>query len=232
MATHLAPHHRPDLRHSVMLRRALLACGVGYGLAYVVANDVIAAGVYDGYSRVDQAISELSATGAPSRAFLSAMLPLFMLLTIAFGVGVWQAAGRSRALRVTGAVLVAQGLTSPLWLLFPMTSREEMVAGATAANDIGHLVLTVLAILFIIAEMGFSAAALGRRFRLFAATVAASALGFGALTGILSADIAAGDPTHWMGVVERISYGSWLLWMAALAIVLLRARGDAPGRPL
>jgi hypothetical protein len=37
-----------------------------------------------------------------------------------------------------------------------------------------------------------------------------------------TSDVATGDPTPWMGAVERISYGSWLLWMAVLAIVLLR----------
>ena len=57
------------------LVRALLACGVGYSLLYVVQNDVVAASRYEGYSRMSQAISELSAKGAPTRRFLSAMLP-------------------------------------------------------------------------------------------------------------------------------------------------------------
>jgi hypothetical protein len=58
------------------LVRTLLACGVAYSLLYVVENDVIAATRYEGYSRMSQAISELSAKGAPTRRFLAAMLPL------------------------------------------------------------------------------------------------------------------------------------------------------------
>lgn len=203
-------------------QRGLLACGIGYGVAYVVANDVVAATIYEGYSRRDQAISELSATGAPSRAFLNGMLPAFTLLVLGFGIGVWRAAGDSRKLRVVGAVLIAQALLFPVWLLFPMSSRTELVEGRGGTNDIGHIVLSVLAVSLILLQMGFSAAALGRRFRMFAIAMALTALAAGAYTGTTTSDVSAGNPTPWMGFIERISYGSWLLWMAALAVVLIR----------
>jgi hypothetical protein len=228
MATRVAsPHRQQGERGASALWSALLACGVAYPLAYIVANDVVAAAIYDGYSRVDQAISELSATEAPSKAFLTAMLPVFTLLLIGFGIGVWGAARRGAALRVTGWLLIAQGALFPLWLLFPMTSREEMVEGATTTNDVGHLALGALAVLFILAQIGSSAMALGKRFRLFALAMAATVLLCGGLTAVLSSDIASGDPTPWTGLVERLSYGSWLLWMAALALVLLRRRKGA-----
>ena len=51
----------------ISARQALLACGIVYALLYVIVNDVIAATLYDGYSRMSQAVSELSATGAPTR---------------------------------------------------------------------------------------------------------------------------------------------------------------------
>lgn len=204
------------------LQKILLACGIGYGVAYIIANDLIAATIFDGYSRIDQAISELSGTGAPSRAFLNAMLPLFTLLVLGFGLGVRRAAGRSRALRVTGGILIAQGIMFPLWLLFPLTSRDEMAQATWHANDIGHLVLGALAVLFIVVEMAFSAAALGKRFRYFSITMMITTVAAGGYVGSTTSDVAAGDPTPWMGVVERLSYGSWLLWMAVLAIVLLR----------
>ena len=212
------------------LQRGLLACGIAYGVAYVVANDVVAAVVYDGYSRLDQAISELSATAAPSRTFLTAVLPVFTLLVLCFGVGVWRAAGGSRALRVTGALLVAQGFMFPVWLLFPMTSRADMVAGTTAANDVGHLVLGAVAVLLIVAEMVAGALAIGTWFRWFSVATVLTTLGSGGLVAGTASTVAAGDATPWMGLVERFSYGSWLLWMAVLAIVLLR-RTSSPERP-
>ena len=206
------------------LQNILLVCGIGYGVAYIVANDLIAAAIFDGYSRIDQAISELSGTDASSRPFLNAMLPLFALLVLGFGIGVWRAAGQSRALRMVGGILIAQAIMFPLWLLFPMTSRDQMVQATSHANDIGHMVLSALAVLFIVVELALSAAALGTGFRYFAITMMITALGAGGYVASTTSDVGAGEPTPWMGFVERVSYGSWLLWMAVLAIVLLRRK--------
>ena len=202
--------------------KALLACGIGYPVAYVVANDVVAAKIYGDYSRRDQAISELSATQAPSKPFLAAMLPVFSLLLTGFGLGVRRSGPTSTGLRVTGSLLVVQGAVIWVWLCFPMSSREEMVQEGTGANDTGHLVLSGVAALFILAEMGFSAAALDDRFRVFSAATAATGVTCGYLTGVKSSDITRGAATPGLGVVERIMYGAWLVWMAVLAIVLLR----------
>jgi hypothetical protein len=203
-----------------MSRKVLLACGIAYSLLYAVINDVVAAALYDGYSRTSQAISELSATGAPTRTLLTALVPLFTALMIAFGIGVWKSADGNRALRVTGGLLVAHGATFPLWLLAPMTSREAM--GATMpSNDVGHLVLTVVTILLIVSQVGFGATALGKRFRLYSLLTAITVLVFGALTGTQATAMAAGLPTPWLGLCERVSAGSWLLWLAVLATALL-----------
>ena len=210
-----------DVKRSDVVTKVLLCCGIAYGVFYVFANDVIAAAMFDSYSRIDQAISELSATESPARLFLALMLPIFSALVLAFGIGVWRSAGANRALRATGGILVAQGFVFPLWLLAPMTSREELVAGNGSTNDIGHIILTAVSILLIVTEMGCSAAALGRRFRIFSIAMLVTVLVFGALTGVQSPKVESGDPTHWMGFVERVSYGAWLLWMSVLAVVLL-----------
>lgn len=204
------------------MRQGFLACGIAYPATYIAANDAVAARIYSGYSRTDQAISELTATEAPSKRFLAGMLPIFTLQVIAFGLGVRQAAADNRPLRVTGNLVVAQGLVFPLWQFFPMTSREAMVEGSTAPNDAGHLVLTAISMLLIFGEMGFSAVALDRRFRRFSIAMGAVALASGALTGAASSQITKGGTTRGMGIVERAAYGSWLLWMAVLAVVLLR----------
>ncbi|HEX6207348.1 MAG TPA: DUF998 domain-containing protein [Actinomycetota bacterium] len=225
---------RPEIsadRPGDVLTKVLLACGVAYSVLYVVLNDVIAATLYEGYSRTSQAVSELSATGAPTKGFLTAVLPLSTAVMTAFGVGVWRSARGRRALRVTGALLVAHALTFPLWLFAPMTSREEMVQGTMPANDLGHIVLTAATILFILGEIGFGAAAFGRRFRIYSIATAATVLIFGALTGVESAKVPTGDPTPWMGLFERISIGPWLLWLAVFAVALLRARSGRPSVP-
>ncbi len=209
------------------LVQALLACGVLYSLTYAITNDVIAATSYVGYSRMSQAVSELSATGAPTRTFLIAMVPVGTALLIAFGIGVWKSARGRRTLRVTGGLLIAHGVIGLLWLPFPMTSREEMINGTVPANDVGHIVLTVVTVLLIVSEIGFAAAAFGWRFRTYSILTAAAILVFGALTGTESPKVPAGDPTPWMGFYERVSVYAWLLWIVVLAVILLRIQDRA-----
>ncbi|HSJ21387.1 MAG TPA: DUF998 domain-containing protein [Nocardioidaceae bacterium] len=103
----------------ITARQALLTCGILYAVLYPIVNDVVAAALYDDYSRMSQAVSELSATGAPPRQFLLAVAPIFTLLLIGFGVGVWQSAHGKRSTRVAGALIVAHGAMSVLWILLP-----------------------------------------------------------------------------------------------------------------
>ena len=107
------PHDaRPTWRRltaRTAVRQALLACGLVYAVLYPLVNDVIAATLYDGYSRTSQAVSELSAVGAAPRPFLMAVGPVFSLLQIGFGVGVWQSAQGKVSLRVAGALMVGHG---------------------------------------------------------------------------------------------------------------------------
>jgi Protein of unknown function (DUF998) len=217
------------------LTRALLACGPLYAVLWVAANDLVAAGLYPGYDPLSQAPSELSATGSPARAFLTAVFPLWPVLTAAFGLGVRRAADGRRALRVTGGLLVAHAVVQLLWLPFPMTSRNDMRPDtAAAANDVGHLVLTGVTLALILSLFGFSAAAFGRRARLAAIAGAAIVVVFGALTGVQAAKLPQGEPTPWMGLFERISIAPWLLWMVLLAVVLTRAvgpHGSGPNDP-
>src|SRR5579884_928591 len=112
-----------------MLRKFLLGCGI-LGPAWWVAMDVVGSLRYPGYSYVDQTISELSAQGAPTKTFmlLASGIPYTVLL-IAFGVGVWRAAGEKRAGRITAAVVVAEALWGFVGgLAFPMATREVMAA--------------------------------------------------------------------------------------------------------
>jgi len=211
----------PSKASRTSLTRTLLACGLLYSLLYAFINDVVAAELYEGYSRTSQAISELSATRAPTRALLTSTLPVFTFLLLAFGIGVWRSTQDNRALRATGALLAAHAATFPLWLLAPMTSREEMGSSVLFA-DIAHIVLSAVAVVFILSQIGFSAAALGKPFRRYSLSTAATVLVFGAMTGVQAPKVAAGEPTPWIGLFERISFAAWLLWVAVLAIVLLR----------
>jgi Protein of unknown function (DUF998) len=205
----------------ISARQALLACGIVYALVYPIVNDVIAAALYDGYSRMSQAVSELSATGAPTHAFLTAVGPVFSLLLIGFGLGIWRSAHGKRSLRIAGALVVAHGATSFLWLRGPMSQREVIAAGGATSADTLHLVLSTATGLFVAAYVATTAVGFGWVFRLYSVATIATALVFGLLSAQVD-KLEAGAPTPYMGLLERISIGAWLLWMAVVAMVLWR----------
>jgi hypothetical protein len=205
----------------ISARQALLACGIVYALLYVIVNDVIAATIYDGYSRMSQAVSELSATGAPTHAFLTAAGPIFSLLLMGLGLGIWRSAHGKRSLRMAGALVVAHGATSFLWLLGPMSQREVIAAGGATSADTLHLVLSAATGLFVAAYVATAAVGFGWVFRLYSVVTIATAFVFGLLSAQVD-KLEAREPTPYMGLLERSGIGAWLLWMAVVAMVLWR----------
>ena len=203
------------------VRQALLACGLVYAVLYPLVNDAIAATLYDGYSRTSQAVSELSAVGAAPRPFLMAVGPVFSLLQIGFAVGVWQSAQGKVSLRVAGALMVGHGAMSFLWVFAPMSQREGIAAGGGTSADTMHLVLAAGTGLFVAAYVAVFAIGFGWVFRVYSVLTLAVALVFGRLSAQVD-KIQAGDPTPYLGLLERIGIGAWLLWMAVASVMLLR----------
>lgn len=207
---------------------ALLACGAVYGISYILVNDLVAAFLIPGYSRVDQAISELSAIGSPARGFLISTFLPFAALTIAFGVGVMRTA-RARAQRTLGVALIIYGATSFVWLFFPMTARSDMVAGAAMpSNDIGHIVMSMFTVALIMTAFVSGAIALGGWFRVYSILTAVAAMIFGLLTSAMSAKIATGEGTPFMGLYERVNVFGWALWLTVLSVILIRRERSEP----
>ena len=206
-----------------MLRQVLLACGVLSSLLYLAMN-VFVPMQYEGYSWVSQTVSELSAVGAPTRPLWVSLAILYSLLLAAFGGGVWKSAGRSRRLRVIGALVIAQAVIGFAWP--PMQMRGEPFA----MTDALHIAFAFVTLAFMLAGMGLGAAALGARFRLYTLASIAIFLAFGVLTGLEAPGIATNSPTPWIGVWERINIAAYMSWVMVLAIALLRGR--SPGRRL
>jgi hypothetical protein len=100
------------------------------------------------------------------------------------------------------------------------------------ANTVHTLIWGVLTPLLMLAGIGASAAAFGRRFRLYALLTLAALVAFSALAGLQAAQVESGEPVRWFGVTERALVGVWLQWVAVLAITLLRRTTDRPGVPV
>jgi hypothetical protein len=200
---------------SPRVREALLLCGVLSSLVYVAAN-VACAIVWKDYSSFSQTISELSAIDAPSRATWIPFGIAYGLLVLAFGIGVWHSASGKRGLRVTAALFVAIGL-NPYWP--PMHMRGQV----GTLTDTMHALMAAVISLVILFAIAFGATAFGRRFRFYSIATIVVLLVSGSTTFLYAPRLAANLPTPGMGLVERIDLGAYLLWVAVLAILLLRA---------
>src|SRR4249919_2983235 len=205
-----------------MVRRALLVCGIASSLLYVVMN-VGGAMRFEGYSSISQAVSELSAIGAPSRPLWLALGVAYDVLVIAFGWGIWTTAGRNRALRVVGGLLVVFGASGFAAPFASMHSRGEEFT----FTDTMHIAVTMVNVLIMLLTIGFGAASFGRRFRIYSIGTLLMHLVFGIWAGLDGPRLAANLPTPWIGLTERINIGLFLLWVVVLAVVLLRAQAAA-----
>ena len=71
--------------------------------------------------------------------------------------------------------------------------------------------------------MGFGAAALGKRFRIYSLVSLGLVVGFFALGFSYVPEANAGQPTPLLGIYERIGFGVYFLWMIVLAVALWRS---------
>lgn len=182
----------------------------------------IAGALYPGYSHVDQAMSLLGAEGAPTQG-ISPLINNFPLgvLFLLFGASVLRRFDNLWA-RLSGLLIMLHGLGS-----FG-TGYFACDAGCAPANpstsqslhNLAGLIMAFSLLLAsglwvwlarrVLASPGFS------WFSLACTLVALGALPL--MAGAL-------ESGHGFGLFQRINYGASLLWVAALALMLLRRPG-------
>lgn len=208
------------------VRKILLICGVLASLLWI-GSDILASLQYAGYSYTSQTVSELSAIGAPTRLLLIPLITAYEVLTAAFGLGILAKGSQKRLLRLTGILLIANAILAEVGGFFPMNLR----GAEKTMTDVLHVVFGGGNVLFFLLSIGFGATAGGRGFRLYSLGTILVILFFGALTGMAGPQIAAGLPTPWLGIYERIVVYGYMLWAMSLAMVLVRAeKGPGPRR--
>lgn len=191
-----------------MLSRLLLACGLLAALLFVGA-DLVAGAQWKGYNFISKSISELSAIGAPTRAYAA---PLFMTQSVvlaAFGVGVWGQAGQNTSLRVIASLLVANGIVG-----LAATAFFPMQAGIRPSPANAGVILGAAGVIFLVVAIGFGAAAFTNWFRVYSI---ATLIVFAVLTIVGVA--AQSEPR--IGLQERVMSYGMLLWVGLLALVLM-----------
>jgi hypothetical protein len=206
-----------------ILNKVLLVCGILSSLWYVSINIIVPMQDPD-YNVASQTVSELSAIGAPTKFLWDVLGTFYSLLIIPFGWGVWLSSGHNRKLRAAGVMILIYGFSGFFWP--PMHLREAIAAGEGSLTDTMHIVFTMITIALMLLMVGFGAAALGRKFRLFSIICIVIFMVFGTLTGLDSPGISADLPTPRLGIWQRINIGVFMLWVLVLAIVILHAEKE------
>jgi hypothetical protein len=215
---------RRNLAQHARVRKLFLGCGIASSVLYIAA-DIIGSLRYPGYSWLDQEFSELTAQGAPTRPLMIALVEFpYNLLVLAFAGGLWTAVGpKQRAGRLAAAGLVgfaAFGFVAGT--ITPMATRDVMAAGDDTLRNSFHGPLTLVSDLFLMAGMAFTGQLLGKRFRYYSYATIATLIAFGIAASVQIPDMAANQPTPWMGAVERVNIYATMLWIAVFAIALRR----------
>jgi len=204
-----------------LLKRILLLCGI---LASILYAAMIFAIQYEGYNIASQTVSELSATGSPTRPLWLPLGIAYQALMIMYGSGLWLSAAQNRALRIIACmILLDYGIASFLWPIASMHSREVLVSGGKTFADTLHIILVTVTVLCNLSAIGFGAFAFGKQFRFYSIVTIIIMLFFGVLTGLAAPRVQSNLPTPWVGIWERINILSCLLWIIVLTIILLRS---------
>lgn len=82
--------------------------------------------------------------------------------------------------------------------------------------------------ILLLLAVGFGAVLLGRRFRWYSIGTIVIIVVFVVLAGQQGGRAEANLPTPWIGLEERVSAYAFMLWVAVLALGLLRARMERP----
>jgi hypothetical protein len=197
--------------------RSLLLCGLLSSVLYV-AIDFVGALSYPGYDYSAQAISEMSAIGAPTTDLLAPLYRVWSLLFLAFTAGVWTVGRMRHPLRWCAGLMIAVAVVGSGFSLFPMTQRSA----APTFSDTMHLVVAGATMLLLSGAILAGGMAFERGFRRYSAATVGVMLVFFVQTMRDVPSVAADLPTPYMGLNERVSMVAWLLWIAALSVQVLR----------
>lgn len=194
------------------MRTLVLICGVLSVITYLL-HDIIGAANYPGYVWTKQAVSDLTATDAPSFAVASGIVTVHKILTcVCYAYLCLLIRNERRVLRI-GIILFAimHGISAVGYALFPLTGSGY---DGTAQSFIHVYVLTALVVsLSVISLILIAIGSFKGKHRLLGtlALVALAAMFVGAV-GSQNA------PKEYFGVLERFSTYSATVYTGVLAV--------------
>jgi hypothetical protein len=206
-----------------MLRKILVSCGIGAPILYIATAIIGAALRPDDYSHIANAISELLSNGAPNKDVLDVVFNIYNALLLAFAIGAYSASKKMpRITRVAMGILIGIQVLSFSWGFFPM---DPLGAEATFAGTMHNVLGGVVALATIIMPllMGLGVRHLDGFNRYAVYSFVSSAIIFvSGLTGV----ILAGQGIQLFGLFERITIGTYEVWIFVTALSLLKVKAN------
>jgi len=201
-----------------MLRKTLIYCGIVAPVLYVITA-IVGAALHHDYSHIVNAISELISNGAPNKAILDIIFNIYNALLLAFAIGAYIALKNApRLCRVAMGIFIAIQVLSFSWGFFPM---DPLGTETTFAGNMHNILGGIVALATIIMPLLMG---LGLRqmdgFQSYAgyAFITSAIIFVSGLTGV----ILAGQGIHVFGLFERITIGSYEVWIFVTALRLLK----------
>lgn len=201
-----------------MFRKTLLYCGIAAPILY--GTTVIAgAAVRSDYSHIVNAISELISNGAPNKAILDVIFNFYNALLLAFAIGGYMALKNAgRLCRVAMGIFIGIQILSFSWGFFPMDpiGSEPTFAG-TMHNVFGGVVAFATILMPLLMGLGLRGSDDFHKYAIY--SWISSAIIF--VSGLTSV-ILGGQGLMVFGFFERITIGTYEIWLFVTALNLLK----------
>ena len=201
-----------------MLRKTLLYCGVVAPILYVITA-IVGAALRNDYSHIVNAISELLSNGAPNKAVLDVVFNIYNALLLAFAVGGYIAVkNAARVCRIAMGIFIGIQVLSFSWGFFPMDplGAETTFAG-TMHNVLGGIVAFATILMPLLMGLGFRKLNGSNSYSTYA-FISSFIIFVSGLTGV----ILSAQGFLVFGLFERITIGTYEVWILVTALKLLK----------
>jgi hypothetical membrane protein len=200
------------------MKKNIYLIGIITPLLYIFSV-ILGGALWPGYSHVTQAISELTMASAPNLGLMDSLFTAYGLLLLVFSAGfafIWRKSG-NKGLAASGIVLVCCALAGLLMKFF----RQDPIGEPLTFTGFMHLILAALTSLgtifaIFLSASGFRKLENTRGLRTFALVMGVIVLISGGLTAVGTTQLPAV-----FGILERITIGSFMLWLLVISIALL-----------
>jgi len=204
-------------------QKIFLYCGILAPIIYL-GTDRLAGRLLKGYSFQAQSMSDLSAIGSSVRPLAVSLTLAACLLMIAFGTGIWRAAGHEILTRMVAGLVIGNAVTGFIAAAFFPTRYGERPDFVSP-----NVLIMFLSVVCFVLAMIIGAFAFSGWLRVVSIAIPVTYVLLAVLRFANAAASAADQAGSMIGAQERTMGYSFLMWVFVLAIyLLLLYRQSAP----